>query len=65
MCLIAVAWRAHPRYRLALIANRDEFHGRPTAPAGPDPEHADVFGGRDLEHGEAGCSRPRAGASPQ
>lgn len=51
MCLIAVAWRAHPRYRLALIANRDEFHGRPTAPAGPDPEQADVFGGRDLEHG--------------
>ncbi len=51
MCLIAFAWRAHPRYRLALIANRDEFHGRPTAPAGPDPEHADVYGGRDLQAG--------------
>lgn len=48
MCLIAVAWQAHPRWRLAVIANRDEFHDRPAAPAGPDPERADVFGGRDL-----------------
>ena len=51
MCLIAVGWQAHPRWRLAVIANRDEFHGRPAAPAGPDPDHADVFGGRDLEQG--------------
>lgn len=51
MCLIAVAWRAHPRWRLALVANRDEFHGRPAAPANADPEFADVFGGRDLEQG--------------
>jgi uncharacterized protein with NRDE domain len=51
MCLIAVAWRMHPRWRLAVIANRDEFHGRPAADAGADPEHADVFGGRDLTQG--------------
>ena len=51
MCLIAVGWRAHPRWRLAIIANRDEFHGRATAPADVDPEHADVYGGRDLEQG--------------
>ena len=51
MCLIAVALRTHPRWRLALIANRDEFHGRAAAAAGPDPGHADVFGGRDLEAG--------------
>ena len=38
MCLIAVAWRSHPRYRLALIANRDEFHARAGAPAVPDPK---------------------------
>lgn len=48
MCLIALAWRAHPRYELALIANRDELHARPTAPAGPDPDAPDVYGGRDL-----------------
>jgi uncharacterized protein with NRDE domain len=51
MCLIAVGWNAHPRFRLAVIANRDEFHGRPAAPAGPDPEFPAVFGGRDLEAG--------------
>lgn len=51
MCLIALAWRAHPRYELALIANRDELHARPTAPAGFDPEALDVYGGRDLQAG--------------
>lgn len=51
MCLIALAWQSHPRYRLALIANRDELHARPTAAAGVDPEAADVYGGRDLVQG--------------
>jgi len=51
MCLIALAWRAHPRYRLALIANRDEFHARPTAAAGVDPDAPEVYGGRDLLQG--------------
>lgn len=51
MCLIALAWRAHPRYELALIANRDELHARPTVAAGFDPDAADVYGGRDLQAG--------------
>lgn len=51
MCLIAAAWQHHPRYVLALVANRDEFHARPAAPAGPDPQRQDVHGGRDLEAG--------------
>lgn len=52
MCLIALAWQAHPRYPLVLAANRDEFHHRPTAPAGFWPDAPGVFGGRDLSgHG--------------
>ena len=51
MCLIAFAWRTHHRYPLALIANRDEFHLRPSAAAGFDPEAAVVYGGRDLVRG--------------
>lgn len=51
MCLIALAWRVHPRYRLALIANRDELHARPTAAADVDPAAIDVYGGRDLLQG--------------
>ncbi|MBB1060732.1 NRDE family protein [Marilutibacter spongiae] len=51
MCLIALAWKAHPRYTLAVIANRDELHARPAAPAGFDPERRDIYGGRDLVAG--------------
>jgi len=51
MCLIAVAWRSHPRWRLALAANRDEFHARPTLPLAPWEDDARIVGGRDLEHG--------------
>ena len=25
MCLLVFAWKAHPRYRLVMAANRDEF----------------------------------------
>ena len=51
MCLIALAYSIHPLYPLAMIANRDELHSRPSAPAGGDPDHPDVFGGRDLVQG--------------
>lgn len=51
MCLISIAWRAHPRWSLALVANRDEFHARPAAPAGFDPDAPAVYGGRDLVQG--------------
>ena len=58
MCLVFVAWRAHPRYRLVVAANRDEYHARPTAPAAPwDAAHARpagegrVLAGRDLVAG--------------
>ncbi|BDU16210.1 NRDE family protein [Lysobacter auxotrophicus] len=48
MCLIALSWKQHSRYRLALIANRDEAHDRPAAPAGVDPVDPTLYGGRDL-----------------
>lgn len=51
MCLISLSWRAHPRYELVLAANRDEFHHRPTAPAGWWTDAPDIFGGRDLSQG--------------
>jgi uncharacterized protein with NRDE domain len=31
MCLILVAWQAHPDYPLVVAANRDEFFARPAA----------------------------------
>jgi len=51
MCLIAFAWLAHPRWPLVMIANRDEFHARPTAPAGFLTDAPDVCGGIDLRAG--------------
>ena len=33
MCLVALALDAHPRYALAIVANRDEFHARAAEPA--------------------------------
>lgn len=49
MCLIAFAWKAHPRYRLVLAANRDERHDRPTAPAAFWEDAPGLFAGRDLK----------------
>lgn len=51
MCLIALAWRAHPRYRLVLAANRDERHARATLPLAEWTDAPGVLGGRDLVHG--------------
>ncbi len=51
MCLIVFSYNNHPRYRLILGANRDEYRSRPTAPAGYWPDAPRVLAGRDLEAG--------------
>ena len=51
MCLILLAWQAHPDYPLVVAANRDEFYARATAPAAFWPEAPDLLAGRDLEAG--------------
>lgn len=51
MCLIIVAWQAHPRWPLVVVANRDEFHARPTVPLAPWPDVPGVIAGRDLAAG--------------
>jgi len=49
MCLILLAWRAHPELALAVAANRDEFHARPAAVAAFWPDRPGILAGRDLE----------------
>jgi hypothetical protein len=49
MCVAAVAFRAHPRWRLVVIGNRDEFHERRTAPLAK--WESGVIAGRDLQAG--------------
>ncbi len=50
MCLIAFAWQSHPRWRLVLAGNRDEFHARPSAALARWSDRP-IVGGRDLEAG--------------
>ncbi len=51
MCVLALAWQAHPRWRLVLAGNRDELHARPAAPLArwEAPDH--LLAGRDLLSG--------------
>ena len=51
MCLIGLAYEVHPRYRLMVVANRDEFRERPTAPLHRWEEHPTILAGRDLRAG--------------
>jgi uncharacterized protein with NRDE domain len=47
MCVAAIAWQAHPRWHLVAIANRDEFHERPTAPLMQWNDGSGIIAGRD------------------
>lgn len=49
MCLIFIALKHHPKYKLIVAANRDEFYARKTAAASFWQDHPDILGGRDLE----------------
>lgn len=51
MCLILLAWQAHPRYALVFGGNRDEAYSRPAAPAAFWKDEPEIYGGRDLELG--------------
>jgi uncharacterized protein with NRDE domain len=51
MCLILIAWHAHPQYPLVLAANRDEVHARAAASAGWWNDHPQILAGRDLSAG--------------
>jgi uncharacterized protein with NRDE domain len=61
MCLLVLAWQHHPRYRLLVAANRDEYHDRPAAPLAPWDDAPEILAGRDLQAGGAwlGIDRER------
>ncbi len=49
MCLIFLAVNQHPRYKLIVAGNRDEFYARRTAAAHFWEDHPGLLAGRDLE----------------
>jgi len=51
MCLILLAHHVHPAFPFVVAANRDEWFGRPTAPAGFWADAPEILAGRDLEQG--------------
>lgn len=61
MCLITVAWQAHSQFDLLLVANRDEYHARPTEPAHAWTSPPGLFAGRDIRAGGAWCGAGRDG----
>lgn len=51
MCLILFAYERHPEFELILLANRDEFHDRPTSQADFWKDDPRILAGRDLREG--------------
>lgn len=61
MCLLVLAWKFHPRYRLVLAGNRDEFHDRAAAPLNWWQDDARILAGRDLKAGGTWLGVARSG----
>ncbi len=61
MCLLVVAWLSHPRYRLVIAGNRDEFHDRPAAALGWWNDASGILAGRDLRAGGTWLGLSRSG----
>jgi uncharacterized protein with NRDE domain len=51
MCLIVLAVKQHPSYKLILAANRDEYYDRPSAGPAFWEDAPQVLAGRDLKGG--------------
>jgi len=51
MCLILIALRSHPSYKLIIAGNRDEYHDRPTARACFWKDAPELLAGKDLRAG--------------
>ena len=50
MCLLVIAYKVHPRYKLILIANRDEYYARPSEPLNFWKDNPNILAGRDLKY---------------
>ncbi|MHB8578707.1 MAG: NRDE family protein [Ignavibacteriaceae bacterium] len=51
MCLLLISYKNHPRYKLIVAANRDEFYNRPASPAHFWEDKPELLAGIDFEAG--------------
>lgn len=49
MCIVSFNFQEHPKYKLIIAANRDEFYRRPADPLRVWPDYPNIVAGRDLE----------------
>jgi uncharacterized protein with NRDE domain len=61
MCLLVLAWQSHPRFRLIVAANRDEFHERPAAALDWWADDPRIAAGRDLRSAGTWMGASRSG----
>lgn len=61
MCLVLIAYKAHPGFPLIIAANRDEFYQRPASGACYWDDHPQILGGRDLKLGGTWMAVDRRG----
>jgi uncharacterized protein with NRDE domain len=61
MCLIFISFQNHPKYKLIVAGNRDEFYNRKTEAANYWSDDPQILGGRDLEAGGTWLGVNKAG----
>ncbi len=61
MCLIIFAYNHHPKYRMVIAANRDEFYERPAKAASFWADKPNILAGRDLKAGGTWLGVNRSG----
>jgi uncharacterized protein with NRDE domain len=61
MCLIFLSVKQHPKYKLIVAANRDEFYQRQTAPAHFWDDAPHILAGRDMEASGTWMGMTRSG----
>lgn len=61
MCVVAIAIDAHPRWRLVVAGNRDEYHARASAPLARWDDASGIIAGRDLVSGGSWMGVSNAG----
>lgn len=61
MCIVLFSYKTTPGYHLVLVANRDEFYERPTAPLSWWENERQILAGRDLRAGGTWLGVARSG----
>lgn len=51
MCIVAIAWQHHPRWKLVALGNRDELHARPATPIARWQGSDHLIAGQDVQAG--------------